>query len=216
MIPRALTGKAQSLLATFPIVSISGPRQSGKTTFSRFVSPDFEYVNVELPDQRLMAEQDPRTFLERHSNKVILDEVQNVPHLFSYIQVFSDERNTSGQYILTGSQNFLLMEKITQSLAGRVAILTLLPLSYFELQEKPSVEDFIFTGGYPRIIHNHASPDDFFPTYIQSYIERDVRQLIQIQNLSLFQNFVLLLAGRQGRFLMHPHFPMNWGLIVRL
>ena len=199
MIPRALKGKAQSLLTKFPIVSISGPRQSGKTTFSRLVSPDFEYVNLELPDQRLMAEQDPRNFLERHSNKVILDEVQNVPHLFSYIQVFSDERNTTGQYILTGSQNFLLMEKITQSLAGRVAILTLLPLSYFELPEKPSVEDFIFTGGYPRIIHNQVPPEDFFPTYIQSYIERDVRQLIQIQNLSLFQNFLLLLAGRAGQ-----------------
>ena len=199
MIPRALKGKAQSLLTKFPIVSISGPRQSGKTTFSRLVSPDFEYVNLELPDQRLMAEQDPRNFLERHSNKVILDEVQNVPHLFSYIQVFSDERNTTGQYILTGSQNFLLMEKITQSLAGRVAILTLLPLSYFELPEKPSDEDFIFTGGYQRIIHNQVPPEDFFPTYIQSYIERDVRQLIQIQNLSLFQNFLLLLAGRAGQ-----------------
>jgi len=154
---------------------------------------------VELPDQRLLAERDPRSFLEQHSNKVILDEVQNVPHLFSYIQVFSDERNTSGQYILTGSQNFLLMEKITQSLAGRVAILTLLPLSYFEIPEKPSIEDFIFTGGYPRIIHNQAPPEDFFPTYIQSYIERDVRQLIQVQNLSLFQNFLLLLAGRAGQ-----------------
>jgi len=199
MIPRTLTNKAQSLLTKFPIVSISGPRQSGKTTFSRLVSPDFEYVNVELPDQRLLAERDPRSFLEQHSNKVILDEVQNVPHLFSYIQVFSDERNTSGQYILTGSQNFLLMEKITQSLAGRVAILTLLPLSYFEIPEKPSIEDFIFTGGYPRIIHNQAPPEDFFPTYIQSYIERDVRQLIQVQNLSLFQNFLLLLAGRAGQ-----------------
>lgn len=199
MIPRALTKKAQTLLTQFPIVSISGPRQSGKTTFSRLVSPDFEYVNVELPDQRRMAELDPRNFLERHRNNVILDEVQNVPHLFSYLQVFSDELNTSGQYILTGSQNFLLMEKITQSLAGRVAILTLLPLSYFELSEKPSVEDFIFTGGYPRVIHHHAAPEDFFPTYIQTYIERDVRQLIQVQNLSLFQNFILLLAGRAGQ-----------------
>lgn len=199
MIPRALTDKAQLLLTKFPMVSISGPRQSGKTTFSKLFAPDYQYVNIELIDNRAFAHSDPRSFLERYQNRVILDEVQNVPDLFSYLQVFTDERNRTGEYILTGSQNFLLMQKITQSLAGRVALLTLLPFSYFELPEKPPVEQFIFRGGYPRLIQKEISPEDFFPTYIQTYIERDVRQLIQIQNLTLFQNFLYLMAGRAGQ-----------------
>ncbi|AYQ36607.1 ATP-binding protein [Runella sp. SP2] len=199
MIPRALTHKAQLLLTKFPMVSISGPRQSGKTTFSKLFAPDYQYVNVELLDNRALAQNDPRSFLERYQNRVILDEVQNVPDLFSYLQVFTDERNRTGEYVLTGSQNFLLMQKISQSLAGRVALLTLLPFSYFELPEKLPIDEFIFKGGYPRLIQNQISPNDFFPTYIQTYIERDVRQLIQVQNLSLFQNFLYLMAGRAGQ-----------------
>ena len=199
MIPRALTHKAQLLLTKFPMVSISGPRQSVKTTFYKLFASDYQYVNLELLDNRALAQNDPRSFLERYQNRVILDEVQNVPDLFSYLQVFTDERNRTGEYVLTGSQNFLLMQKITQSLAGRVALLTLLPFSYFELLEKPPIDEFIFKGGYPRLIQKEISPDDFFPTYIQTYIERDVRQLIQVQNLSLFQNFLYLMAGRAGQ-----------------
>jgi predicted AAA+ superfamily ATPase len=199
MISRALTTKAQGLLTKFPIVSISGPRQSGKTTFSRLFAPDYQYVNLEMPDNRLFAHNDPHLFLQTHQNRVILDEAQNVPDLFSYLQVFTDERNRTGEYILTGSQNFLLMQKITQSLAGRVALLTLLPLSYFELPERKPIEQFIFRGGYPRVILQEAQPEDFFASYIQTYIERDVRQLIQIQNLTLFQNFLRLMAGRAGQ-----------------
>lgn len=199
MIPRALTDKAQLLLTKFPMVSISGPRQSGKTTFSKLFASDYQYVNLELLDNRALAQNDPHSFLERYQNRVILDEVQNVPDLFSYLQVFTDERNRTGEYVLTGSQNFLLMQKITQSLAGRVALLTLLPFSYFELLEKLPIDEFIFKGGYPRLIQKEISPDDFFPTYIQTYIERDVRQLIQVQNLSLFQNFLYLMAGRAGQ-----------------
>lgn len=199
MIPRALTDKAQLLLTKYPMVSISGPRQSGKTTFSKLFAPDYQYVNVELPDNRIYAHNDPRSFLEQYQNRVILDEVQNVPDLFSYLQVFTDERNRTGEYVLTGSQNFLLMQNITQSLAGRVALLTLLPFSYFELPDKPPIEQFMFKGGYPRLIQKEILPEDFFPTYIQTYIERDVRQLIQIQSLSLFQNFLYLMAGRAGQ-----------------
>lgn len=199
MIPRTLTDKAQLLLTKFPMVSISGPRQSGKTTFSKLFAPDYQYVNVELIDNRAFAQNDPRGFLERYQNRVILDEVQNVPDLFSYLQVFTDERNRTGEYVLTGSQNFLLMQKITQSLAGRVALLTLLPFSYFELPEKPPIEQFMFKGGYPRLIQKEILPEDFFPAYIQTYIERDVRQLIQVQNLTLFQNFLHLMAGRAGQ-----------------
>lgn len=199
MIPRALTEKVQLLLTKYPMVSISGPRQSGKTTFSKLFAPDYQYINLELIDNRTLAQNDPRSFLERYQNRVILDEAQNVPDLFSYLQVFTDERSRNGEYVLTGSQNFLLMQKITQSLAGRVALFTLLPFSYFELPEKPSVEQFMFKGGYPRLIQNEILPEDFFPTYVQTYIERDVRQLIQIQNFSLFQNFLRLMAGRAGQ-----------------
>ncbi|GAB2801407.1 ATP-binding protein [Rhabdobacter roseus] len=199
MISRALEAKAQELLTKFPIVSISGPRQSGKTTFSKLFAPDYQYLNLELPDSRLFAQSDPRGFLDMYQNRVILDEAQQVPDLFSYLQVYTDERNRPGEYILTGSQNFLLMEKITQSLAGRVALLTLLPLSYAELPQKPPPEAFIFSGGYPRLFSREISPTDFFPTYVQTYIERDVRQLIQIQNLTLFQNFLKLMAGRAGQ-----------------
>jgi uncharacterized protein len=199
MIYRLLIEKARMLLSKYPIVSISGPRQSGKTTFSKLLAPDYHYVNLELPDTRLYAQNDPRDFLSEYQNQVILDEAQRVPHLFSYLQVFTDERNRTGEYILTGSQNFLLMESITQSLAGRVALLTLLPLSYAELPEKPLVEDFIYTGGYPRLISKEISPNDFFPTYIQTYLERDVRQLVNVKNLTLFQNFLMLMAGRAGQ-----------------
>ncbi|MFN4146869.1 MAG: ATP-binding protein [Runella sp.] len=199
MFARALTHKAQMLLTQFPMVSISGPRQSGKTTFSKMFAPDYQYVNLELLDNRALAQGDPRSFLERYQNRVIIDEVQNVPDLFSYLQVYTDERDRTGEYVLTGSQNFLLMQKISQSLAGRVALLTLLPLSYFELSEKPPLDQFIFKGGYPRLFQKNISPHDFFPTYIQTYVERDVRQLLQVQNLSLFQNFLYLMAGRAGQ-----------------
>lgn len=147
-----------------------GPRQSGKTTLARLVRPNYKYVNLENPDNRRLAEEDLRSFLEIYQDDAILDEVQYVPHLFSYLKVFTDERKRRGEYILTGSQNFLLMEKTSQSLAGRVAPLTMLPLSYAELPEKPGVESFIFTGGYPRIVHGGAAPEDFFGAYIQTYL----------------------------------------------
>lgn len=188
------------MLQYFPIVGILGPRQSGKTTFSKALCPEYQYVNFELPATRQMAEQDPLAFLERYKGGVILDEIQHVPHLFSYLQVLTDERKINGEYLLTGSQHFLMIEKITQSLAGRIALLTLLPLSGSEFSSG-DIDQTILKGGYPGLYQKKLNPYDFFQSYIATYIERDVRQIINVQNLSQFQRFLLLLAGRAGQVL---------------
>lgn len=205
MIERALSAKIQALISKFPMVAVLGPRQSGKTTLLRSLLNGYTYVNLELPDNRSFAESDPRGFLERYQGRVILDEIQNVPQLFSYLQVLTDERRINGEYVLTGSQHFLMMSQISQSLAGRVAMLNLLPFSMHELQRSdqgtPDWEHFLFTGGYPRIFDQQIQPTDFYPSYIQTYIERDVRNLQNVTNLNLFRKFLLLLAGRAGQLL---------------
>src|SRR6202012_2091045 len=181
MLARQLFNKAKELLSKFPIVAINGPRQSGKTTFARNLCPDYQYVNLELPDERQFALEDPRGFLNTYKGGVIIDEAQYAPQLFSYLQAVTDERKQNGEYLLTGSQNFLLSQHIAQSLAGRVALLTLLPFSFAELKgsdyEPDGWNDYLFRGGYPRIYEQHIAPLDFYPNYLQTYIERDVRQM---------------------------------------
>ncbi|MFT4062535.1 MAG: ATP-binding protein [Edaphocola sp.] len=185
----------------FPVITITGPRQSGKTTLCRQVFAEYRYVSLENPDTRWYAENDPRGFLEEYDNFVIIDEAQNVPQLFSYMQGIVDEKKQPGQYILTGSQNFLLLGKISQSLAGRTYIFHLLPFSQDEIAQKYKQDLFrsLWNGSYPAVYDRDISPAVFFPSYIQTYIERDVRNVMQIKDLNLFTAFLKICAGRAGQ-----------------
>jgi hypothetical protein len=205
MIARQLTAQIQALISKYPVISVTGPRQSGKTTLLRGMFPDYRYVNFEDPDARLFFEEDPRGFLREYDHHVIFDEAQRVPTLFSYLQIKVDEDKIMGQFILSGSQNFLLLEKITQSLAGRVAIFRLLPLSHAELEMhspalKPAeVEAAIWRGGYPVLYDRDTDPGFYFQSYLETYVERDVRSILNIKDLNAFQTFLRLCAGRVGQ-----------------
>lgn len=205
MIDRQLYNKVNELLFKFPIIAITGPRQSGKTTFSKELCKGYKYVNLEIPDERQFARDDPKGFLNSYQNGVIIDEVQYVPEIFSYLQAVTDQRKRNGEYLLTGSQNFLLSHHISQSLAGRVALFSLLPFSYKELAgstySPENWKDYLYKGGYPRIYEQQINPLDFYPNYLQTYIERDVRQLLNVRDLATFQKFIKLLAGRIGQLL---------------
>ncbi len=205
MIDRLVGKNITRLAGKFPVISITGPRQSGKTTLSKMCFPTYDYVNLEMPDSRSFAQSDPRHFLDRFEKGVIIDEIQYVPELFSYIQGIVDEHSKTGQFIITGSQNFLLMEKISQSLAGRVAIVNLLPFSIDELESEKllpkNYERYIFNGSYPRIYDKKIASPDFYPSYIQTYLERDVRNISNIMNLTLFKTFLEIAAGRIGQII---------------
>lgn len=204
MVARRLTETITTAAASFPVVTVTGPRQSGKTTLVRTAFPDFHYVNLESADQRGLVEQDPRRLLNDHiDGGLIVDEAQRVPDLFSYVQTTVDEHGGLGRVILSGSQHFLLLEQITQSLAGRAAVLHLLP---FTVDELPAVLDgtadqVLFTGMYPPLHDRKIDPTIFYPTYIQTYIERDVRTVRNVGSLSTFSRFLQLCAGRVGSLL---------------
>ena len=203
-IQRQLSSQLKKLAPFYPILSVSGPRQSGKTTLVREVFPDYAYVNLERLDDRLAAEEDPRRFLAQYEDRgLIIDEAQKVPALFSYLQVLLDERGAVGQFVLTGSQNFLLLEQVSQSLAGRVAPHTLLPFSHQELAASThlSLDESLFKGGYPVLYDRGVPPPLYYPAYIQTYVERDVRSLRNIGDLSAFQRFLRVCAGRVGQLL---------------
>ena len=203
MIERNITSKLIEFTKKFPIVSLTGPRQSGKTTLLRHILPDYRYVSLENPDNRNFAIDDPNGFLKTYNQFVIFDEVQRVPELFSYIQTKVDEDKIMGQYILSGSQNFLLLSQISQTLAGRVAVLKLLPFSYAELKNanllSENIAVNIFKGTYPATYDRQLSSDEFYPSYLETYIQRDVRSLLDIKDLRSFQTFVKLCAGRIGQ-----------------
>ena len=203
MIERKIALKLLDYARKFPVISLTGPRQSGKTTLLRYLLPQYRYVSLENPTTRNFAIEDPNGFLNTYDKYVIFDEVQRVPELFSYIQTKVDEDKIMGQYILSGSQNFLLLKQISQTLAGRVAILKLLPLSYDELQKTNLLSDFIaeniFKGTYPATFDRQLSSEEFYPSYLETYIERDVRDLIEIRDLRNFQIFLKLCAGRIGQ-----------------
>lgn len=204
--------------AKFPVVGVFGPRQSGKTTLVKDYFKNHTYLNFEDPDTRDFATNDPRGFLRLHENEhgIILDEFQYVPQILSYIQIESDEKKRPGYFVLTGSQNFLMNQAITQSLAGRIGILTLLPLSLHELTNgkllSNDINEMLLNGSYPRVYTEHFAPDDFYPSYIHSYVERDVRQLINVENLRTFRKFMQLCAARVGQLLNIADLAMNCGI----
>ena len=188
----------------YPIVTVTGPRQSGKTTLCRKVFYDKEYVSLENMDTRIFAREDPRGFLAGLPDGGILDEIQQVPELSSYIQTLVDEKDRNGLFILTGSQQFEVATTISQSLAGRTAILKLMPFSIEELgshQAEVNLNQLLLTGFYPRIWREGLSPSEALANYIETYVERDIRQLVAVKDLNLFQRFVTLCAGRVGQLL---------------
>lgn len=203
MIIRQLGRKIRAVSEKMPVVSITGPRQAGKTTLAKQLFPHYPYANLENPLTREFARENPFQFLRQSEHGLIVDEAQYMPELFSYIQVMVDETRRNGEIILSGSQNFLLMEKITQSLAGRVAMFHLLPFSVHELEDTPyagkSAYEYIYNGLFPRIYDQDTPPDVFYPSYIQTYVERDVRQLQSIGDLAAFERFLQLCAGRVGQ-----------------
>ena len=205
MIERAITNKIKATIKSFPLVTLTGARQCGKSTLLRYIFPDWKYISFEDLDIREMASKDPRYFLSLYPERAIFDEVQQVPELFSYIQTHVDALNKPGVYILSGSQNFLLMEKISQSLAGRTALLFLTPFSMQELKAAEllpkNLNTYLFKGSYPRIYDQNPEPVDFYSAYIRTYIERDVRLLRNIASLPDFHRFLKLCAGRCGQIL---------------
>ncbi len=202
---RDLSSRLKELFAKFPVVAILGPRQSGKTTIAKAVFPNLPYINLEDLSIRQHAIDDPKDFLNSHPQGLVIDEIQNVPTLLSYIQIYVDKYDKPGLYVLTGSHQILLNEKISQSLAGRVAISILLPFSYHEIQSQKNnyqdIYEIIFNGFYPRIFKFDMKPEDFYPSYIQTYIEKDIRQLHNVSDLGSFQKFLKLCAGRVGQLL---------------
>ena len=188
-----------------PVIAITGPRQSGKTTLIKNTFPDYPYVTLEDLEVREFAKSDPKGFLMQHTEGLIIDEIQYVPELFSYIQVIVDEKKKNGLFILTGSHNFSLLAGVTQSLAGRVSLYELLPFSNQELLNSPykidQYEGYIFNGLYPRIYDKDLSPTTWLSSYIKTYIERDVRQILNVGNLSTFQQFIKICAGRTGQII---------------
>ncbi|WP_041585353.1 ATP-binding protein [Syntrophus aciditrophicus] len=231
MISRTLTDKILSLARQFPVVSITGPRQSGKTTLARMAFPDYTYVSLEEPDEKDFAATDPKGFLKRFTGGVILDEIQRAPMLLSYIQVIVDSEDFPGHFILTGSQQLPLMGRISQTLAGRTAVVHLLPFSLDELLTRPSadplsidrlpaarekppfeLETILHTGLYPRIHDKGLIARDWLSSYYQTYVERDVRDISNIGNLDAFQRFVRLCAGRSGQLLNLSSLAVDCGI----
>jgi hypothetical protein len=205
MINRTAAVRLKKLASAFKSVAVVGPRQSGKTTLCKTLFPNKPYISLENPDNLEYAKTDPRGFLGQYKNGAILDEIQRAPHLFSYLQQVLDETKKKGLFILTGSNNFLLQENISQSLAGRIAYLTLLPLSLQELNESKKLKaDYswhILHGGYPEVITKKIAAADWYAGYINTYAERDVRQIKNISNLSQFTKLLKLCAGRTGQIL---------------
>ena len=216
MIYRTITKELLTQLSEYPVVTVIGPRQAGKTTLVRNVLPDYSYVSLEDPENRQLANDDPKAFLKRFSGKTIFDEVQRTPHLLSYLQGIVDEEGTNGRFVLTGSHQLELRAAITQSLAGRTGILHLLPLSIGELHDaKISFDDFesyIVHGFLPRIYDQHQRPRTAYANYYQTYVEKDVRQLIQLKDVSLFEKFIKLLAGRVGQIINYQSLSNDVGV----
>jgi len=196
----------------YPCVGITGPRQSGKSTIAQALFPHLPYVLLENIGVRTLAQADPQKFLEKYKDGAIFDEIQHVPELLSYMQGEVDANQATGRFIITGSQNFTLSEAISQSLAGRIGMVTLLPLSLHELHVDATPDERILQGGYPRMHVQSMQPHDFFPPYIQTYVERDVRQIKNIANLATFERFIALCAGRIGQVVNFSSLAQDCGI----
>ncbi len=216
IIERDLAPRLLKAAASFPAVTLTGPRQSGKSTLCRHLFPDHKYANLERPDTREFARDDPKGFLADHARGAIIDEIQHAPELTSWLQALIDEKPQAGQWILTGSQNFSLSESVSQSLAGRTAVLHLLPLSLNEIERFDTVPDqldsVMIHGGYPRIHDQQIDPTEWAASYVATYLERDVRTLARIVDLSDFQRFLGLCAGRSGQVLNYSALASDCGI----
>jgi len=202
MVKREITKELLLSSKKYPVVTITGPRQSGKTTLVKKVFPKYAYYSLEDPDVRELALSDPRAFLRNAGKGIIIDEIQKAPQMLSYIQGIVDSSKKNGRFILTGSQNFQLMHSVTQSLAGRTALLCLLPFTFKELSDikkNISMDELLFQGFYPRIYDQKLDPSKAYKAYYQTYVERDLRALINIKDVRLFQKFTRLCAGRVGQ-----------------
>ncbi|MEE8057134.1 MAG: ATP-binding protein [Pseudomonadales bacterium] len=202
-LPRTAEATLKRLATSFPVIGITGPRQAGKTTLARHEFAEKPYISLEDPDQLDFAHTDPRRFLGQFKRGAVLDEVQRCPQLFSYLQRIVDEAQQMGQFVLTGSQQFGLREKITQTLAGRIGLIHLLPFSASELKasglEPESLDSLLYKGFYPPLYDRNIQPNDWYAAYVQTYIERDVQQLIKVKDLNTFRTFLRLCAGRAGQ-----------------
>jgi hypothetical protein len=219
MIKRKIEDKITSIRGKYPVILISGPRQSGKTVLAQKLFSDYTYKNLENPDEKLLAISDPRSFLNLGSDeRMIIDEIQEVPELASYIQVEVDTKDIGTRYVLTGSQNFKISETVSQSLAGRVANFELLPFSFSEVTSRytiSSINEYILSGSYPRKHTKDIPSYDFYRDYVNTYITRDVRSLRNIGDLTHFQRFVQLLAGRAGQLLNVSSLASDVGMSVK-
>ena len=236
MIPRHLSKKIQKYAKEYPILALVGPRQSGKTTLAKALFPSYTYVSLENLDLRHRAAHDPRGFLNDLGPYVILDEVQRTPELFSYLQEIVDTRKDPAQYILTGSAQFLLVEQITQSLAGRIITFKLFPLSYLELKEFPpetepekifrrahmdrervdqeQLYQLLWQGLYPRVHDLHLDSYKWYENYLFTYAERDIRSLLNVKNLRTFEHFLLLCASQSGQLMNYSNLANSLGVSV--
>ena len=205
MIPRNAEKTLLELAQGYPLVGITGPRQSGKTTLARHLFKTKPYISLENPDIRELAQEDPRGFLKKYHKGAVFDEIQRAPELLSFLQEIVDTDNKPGRFIITGSQQFGLLSGITQSLAGRIALVQLLPFSYNECYTEdrtaPFPDELFFTGLYPPVHDRSLAPGIWYGNYVQTYIERDVRQMVNIKDLGNFQRFLKLCAGRTGQLL---------------
>ncbi len=218
MIERAIFETVLDMASKFPVVTLTGPRQSGKSTLLKSCFVDYKYISLEDPDIRQLAENDPRGFLKDCGTKCIIDEAQRVPDLFSYLQTIVDSRDECGQFILSGSHNFLLMERISQSLAGRTGILKLFPFSAEELRAVDKLpndlDEILLKGCYPRLYDKKVSAKEYFTSYLQTYVERDVRLLRNITDMAAFKRFLKLCAANVGSILNVTSLAKDAGISV--
>ena len=214
MIKRDLEPHLRELSKKYPVVTLTGPRQAGKSTLCKMVFDNYKYVNLESPEIREQAIEDPKAFLAKLKGGAIIDEIQRAPDLTSYIQVIVDKENKPGQFIITGSEQFSVTMSVNQSLAGRTAVLTLLPFSYSEIYKNKNIniEQVLYTGFYPRIHDKELNPTEALSSYISTYIERDVRQISNLRNLDLFQKFLKLCAANVGQLVNYTRFSNDIGV----